>query len=197
MNYKTERHRVAGIQYYEKDFVKKLGKYNYDYDLTKKEIKEKYFDGDTIYQYVFDDSVIELVPEPDNPYDSNAIKVMISGVHVGYIKKGSCSRVRNLLNSPDLLKVNVSLYGGKYKYVFVYEDDDGEEKIDVENCESSYRADIDFYIKTSDEAPAAPEKKCHPSLPSENHPIIGRGVKLLILFAVLFLIALYIGARVL
>lgn len=199
MNYKIERHRVTGIQHYEKDFLKKLGHYNCDYDLTKKEIKEKYFDGDTIYQYTFYDSELELVPEPDNPYDSNAIKVMISGVHIGYIKKGSCSRVKNLLSSPDLLKVDVSLYGGKYKYVSIHEDDDGDEKTDVESRESSYRADIDFYIKTSDVSPGASvnyrSKEPRPAS-VEKHPVIGKGIKFLILFTVLFLTVLYILARI-
>jgi len=31
---------------------------------------------------------IQLVSEPSNPYDSNAIKVMLNDFHIGYISKG-------------------------------------------------------------------------------------------------------------
>lgn len=35
----------------------------------------------------------QLVPEPDNPHDKNAIKVVIRGVHVGYVPAVKCSEV--------------------------------------------------------------------------------------------------------
>ena len=30
---------------------------------------------------------VKLVPEPDNRYDSGAVKVVVRGVHVGYVPK--------------------------------------------------------------------------------------------------------------
>ena len=33
-------------------------------------------------------SRVDIVPEPDCPYDDNALKVVINGNHVGYLKKG-------------------------------------------------------------------------------------------------------------
>lgn len=34
-----------------------------------------------------------LVPEPRNPYDKNAVKVMVRGQHVGYVPADDCARV--------------------------------------------------------------------------------------------------------
>lgn len=30
-----------------------------------------------------------LVPDPDNPYDPNAVKVVIDGIHVGHLDRGT------------------------------------------------------------------------------------------------------------
>ena len=32
-------------------------------------------------------SFVELVPEPDNPYDANAVRVLLQGQKVGYVPK--------------------------------------------------------------------------------------------------------------
>lgn len=37
---------------------------------------------------------VTLVPEPDNAYDPNAIKVLWNGVHLGYIPKSETETVR-------------------------------------------------------------------------------------------------------
>ena len=47
------------------------------------------------------DTPIRLVPEPDNPYDSNAIAVYVEGpvlaYHVGYIPRNHCENVLVML----------------------------------------------------------------------------------------------------
>ena len=37
---------------------------------------------------------VDLVPEPDNAYDPNAIKVLWNGVHLGYIPKTETATAR-------------------------------------------------------------------------------------------------------
>ena len=34
----------------------------------------------------------ELVPEPDNPHDKFAVKVLVKGRHVGYLSRGNAKR---------------------------------------------------------------------------------------------------------
>lgn len=38
--------------------------------------------------------IVTLVPEPQNPYDANAIKVLHGDVHLGYIPKTETATVR-------------------------------------------------------------------------------------------------------
>ena len=108
---------------------------NEDYSMSKKEIIDSGKEDERIYKYEFDPVHVELIPEPDNPYDPKAIKVVIDGVHVGYIKKGSTSRVRNLLKAGG--KVSAEIKGGPYK-VLLYRYEDGEDWYDMETGETSY-----------------------------------------------------------
>lgn len=36
------------------------------------------------------DDPVDHLPEPDNKYDSNAIKLMCGGIHIGYMPKELC-----------------------------------------------------------------------------------------------------------
>ena len=69
---------------------------------------------------------VELIPEPDNPHDPNAVRVEVAGVHIGYIKAGSCSQVKNLLDAGASVKLS-EIHFGPAKWV--YEDDEGQLKI--------------------------------------------------------------------
>ncbi len=140
---KREHFRITGTQYYQDNFVEELGEYNYDYDETASALKEAYYDGDKIYQYDFLNLKAELVPEPDNEYDPNAVAVLANGIKVGHVKKGSCTRVKNLLKSPDFVGIEIEITGGKYKAI--YEDDNG--KLRVEREQSPYFVDIDILTR--------------------------------------------------
>ena len=104
-SYKYENHRVAGTSFHKKE-IESLGTYNYDYDLTKNEFQDSCMEGERVYQYEFDCSRVNLVPEPENKYDSNAIRVEVEGVHIGYIKKGSTSRIRKLMEK-DMIRLSI------------------------------------------------------------------------------------------
>jgi hypothetical protein len=41
----------------------------------------------------------ELVPEPDNPHDPFAVKVLIEGEHVGYLSRGNAKRLGKRLRA--------------------------------------------------------------------------------------------------
>lgn len=130
-NIKKEKHKIAGVSNYEKNF-KSLFSDNPLYDYTKKElIEEEYFEK--IYEQTSDIQHVDLIPEPDNPYDSNAVKVIFDDKHVGYIKKGSCSHIKKLLRSGCIKGIDGYLIGGKYKQLIEYEEEDDEEDDDEED----------------------------------------------------------------
>lgn len=165
MAHKTEKFRITGISYCINDIMDNLAEENDDYSLSKRELFEEYSDGDKIFKYEYNTTPLELVPEPENEYDPNAIKVMVNGTKVGYIKKGSTSHVKNLLASPDFSGKSIEIYGGKYKQIC---DDE------IETDEMDIRADLEIYTRIEasaipvEQKPAEPLKE-EPPKPVKNY----------------------------
>lgn len=141
--YKIENHHVAGTSFRQKD-IASLAYENYEYDMSKNELIDEFDENEKIYKYDFNPNKIELIEEPDNPHDPNAIKVVIDDVLVGYIKKNSCSRVRNLLHSNSIIKIDAEISGGPYKIIYCDYDDDKEK--DVYTVE---KGKDDFFVTVS------------------------------------------------
>lgn len=99
---KQTKFKVTGTKYYEKNILKLGEKNSYYSKVTKKNLESQ----GNIYKYIFNDSYqVDLINDTDNHVNPYAIKVLFNGIHVGYIKDGSLTRVRNLL------KDSYSLYG--------------------------------------------------------------------------------------
>lgn len=118
---KVVSHKVAGTSY-RQGAILAMGRKNPDYALTKKELLKRWPQGVTVYEYTFSPKKAELVPEPENPEDPKAIKVLVDGVHVGYIKAGSCAHIHRLLQENRIQKIVPTIVGGKYKAVYDYVD---------------------------------------------------------------------------
>ena len=147
---KFERHKVAGTSYH-MDAIMALAQENPDYDLTKREIIDDDLTDERIYQYTFADGPVELVDDPGNEYDPNAIKVLVAGQHIGYIKRGSTGRIHNLQRAGRVLGVTAEIYGGKYKVVICDDDDDGAEHYDMIRDESLYGAATEVLVRPEQE----------------------------------------------
>lgn len=111
-----EKHHVTGVQYY-LDNLMQFADENYAYTLSKKEMIDENFIDEREYQYCFYPKEIKLEPEPDNPHDPKAIKVLFDDLLVGYIKKGSCAHILKLINLNKIVKIDADIYGGKYKKI--------------------------------------------------------------------------------
>lgn len=127
-------HKVIGMPY-RMDSLMELAVDNPDYDMSKKEIIECGMEEERIWKYSFYPTRVELRPEPDNPYDPNAIKVIVDGQHIGYIKKGSCSRVLKAINENRIQRIECTIGGGPYK--IVEENDDYEYEMYRESADYS------------------------------------------------------------
>ncbi len=151
MNYKKERFKVTGISHYVNNIMDNLAYENDEYSLSNRELIEdhEYDDYYTrIFEYSFDDCNASLVPEPTCEYDSNAIRVEVKGILIGYVKRGSCTHVKNLLKSPYFDHIEVEIGGGKYKRL--YEDDD-KLKVEKDSCELF--ADLYIYTRQAEQEP--------------------------------------------
>ena len=113
-----ESYNVVGMSYHIPEFMP-AANINSDYSLSDQKILDKGLDNKRIMQYVFPFKHIELVEEPDNPYDKNAVKVLADGLMIGYIKKEECTHVKDMIRSGviDRVELETFLYGN-YKGVF-------------------------------------------------------------------------------
>lgn len=111
---KKQNHKVAGVKHYESNIMK-LAKKNPAYSYTKKEIVAKKLCCEYLYEYTFAPQKTALIPDPTNPHDPNAIKVVIDGQHVGYIKAGSCARILKLINENRIAGIQSKISGGAFQ----------------------------------------------------------------------------------
>lgn len=131
---KIKKYKVTGTSHYTENILT-LASDNLDYKLTKKEMINEGYENERIYKYEFYPLKTELIPEPDNPYDPNAVKVIIDDVLVGYIKSGSCSHILKIIKENRIVKITSEIGGGKYKYLGYDEDEDSYY---LENNDSPY-----------------------------------------------------------
>ena len=122
-NTKVVGHGVVGTSYRQKE-IQAMGRINPDYALDKRSLVKRWPDGVAVYEYTFSPKKAELVPEPENPHDPKAIKVLVDGVHVGYIKAGSCAHLHRLIRENRIQKIEPKIYGGKYKSLYCFDEYD-------------------------------------------------------------------------
>ena len=145
---KKENHYVAGVSYRPHE-IESLGSANNYFETNKSEMIEDGIIDEKIWEYSFNPQKVELVPEPDNEHDPNAIKVVIDGVHVGYIKRGSCAHIKKLIQEGKIEGIEAEIGGGRYKVV--YEDYDDENDKEVYRFEAgetdSYWVELTINVK--------------------------------------------------
>ena len=84
---------------------------------TSKEIKEELIFGGRFYKYLpFEIPDVEFIPEFDNKFDPNAVKIVVRGYHLGYVTKSKNRKVLRLTtdSNNEVIK-NAKIYGGDYK----------------------------------------------------------------------------------
>lgn len=115
--------------------------------LTKPQLIKNGLIDKNIYEYSFNPSSVLLVPEPENEHDPNAIKVIIDNVHVGYIKKGSCSHIKKLISSCAISSISAMIIGGRSKYVHCTDDAGSNESYIIDKSETDFRVEITLSLK--------------------------------------------------
>ena len=80
---------------------------------------------------------ISFVPEPDNKFDPNAIKVVSAEYgHLGYVPKAAIKAAKELLDKSNL-NINCTITGGKYKYY-----DEDEDKVLTDSWDYGLEVDV-------------------------------------------------------
>lgn len=103
--------------------IKSLGFENDEYRYTKRQIQVAGLEDEEIERLHFPDLAAALVPDPGNPHDANAIKVLLSGVFIGYIPAESAVRVKQLMDHGKISHVSARIVGGPYMVYDSVEDE--------------------------------------------------------------------------
>ena len=127
----VRKYTVKGVFAHENEIFHEMMIRNPEFDYTKSELRDCGAVNMNTYEWIPRDGMeVELVPEPDNKYDPNAVKVVVGGHHIGYIPKEKCLEVLELLSSGRIERMSYDLIGGKYKRV--------DEDYDFEKDKSTY-----------------------------------------------------------
>lgn len=118
----TNTYHVAGINFYQRN-VEELAEDNEEYSYSKKDILDYGLEDEKIYRYEFHPSDVQLEPEPDNEHDKNAVKVIVDGYQIGYIKKGSAVHILKQINAEQIVSIRAEIGGGPWK---ILEEEDDE-----------------------------------------------------------------------
>lgn len=155
MEPKSYRFRVAGTTFHESE-ISSIGLDNPDYSRSKKSLANDFMIDERIFQYEFYPRKCELVPEPENQHDSNAIRVDIDGVSVGYIGKQETDKVREILNTKEPVSFSAKITGGKYKIVEEADeiDDKGNSVYSISRDKAPYS--VLLTITVGEQKPAEP-----------------------------------------
>ena len=104
-----------------------------------------------VYRYTFDVQCVELVPEPTNPHDPNAIKIVMDGEHIGYIKRGNCTKILNQIRDGRIISVTGKITGGPWKGFtdFAGDIDDPDDRNDLKDCDLAEFPDEEFSAKVT------------------------------------------------
>ena len=136
--YVERTYHVAGTTFNE-NAILSLSSENPDYEMSKRDLIDSGMTDEKIWEYEFDPSNVELIPEPENPHDPNAVKVVVDGEHVGYIKKGSCKHILKLIAEDRILRIDCKMGGGNYKIVSEdYDDEKDKEVYTLERDKTNY-----------------------------------------------------------
>ena len=131
-----EDFRAVGVSYYETN-IRKLACQNPDWGKTAAQLLKAGKGDKRIFKDNYVNRPVKLVIEPDNPHDPNAVAVMVAGELVGYISREDNARVREILNSREVVNLSAFIGGGDYKII----QEDGE------TIRDSYGFSVKIWIK--------------------------------------------------
>ena len=108
--------KVNGL-FYHMENVEAIGQPNPDYKKTKSALIKEGKTEDKIYKTIYGIPMCELVREPDNEHDKNAIRVEVDHRLIGYISKRQNKALLKIMDEKKILTSDVMIVGGPYKMI--------------------------------------------------------------------------------
>lgn len=130
---------VAGVSKYQKA-IREHCLENDDYSMPKKEAIDFGMIDEPIYKYETSFGKVSLIPEPENKYDKNAIKVMRRDDLLGYVPADETEAVHRIISGE--YETDARVYAGPYK--IIREDDEENYTVEKENQNVGLRVTITY-----------------------------------------------------
>ncbi len=111
-----ETFEVPGA-YYHRTSIAKVANLNPDWRKTCKTLVKAGKVNKKIYRFERTTKAAELVEEPDNRHDKNAVMVKIDGETVGYISTEENLHVKDILKNKQVEEISATITGGEYKTI--------------------------------------------------------------------------------
>lgn len=110
-NYNKEVDAISGTINENREFIAKY-KYFSHFFVAGTQYREDRFEPMRVLRcltYGGETTDVELVREPDNKYDPNAVKVLVCGYFIGYIPKTASEEVSQLIDTGEKLTLSVDM----------------------------------------------------------------------------------------
>lgn len=116
---KSQRFILANTEEHMEDIME-LVDFNEDYDLKEKDLIEDCREDEKIYKYELNTKAIIAPISCEGGVEQ--LQVFVYNTHIGDIKKGSISRVKNILKK-DVQRIDAEVSGGEYKVLTIWDDE--------------------------------------------------------------------------
>ena len=103
--------------YYHRTSIAKVANPNPDWKKTCKSLIKAGKANQKIYRFERTTKTAELVEEPGNSHDPNAVMVTVEGEKVGYISADEALHVKEIMRQHCLKSVTAVITGGEYKTI--------------------------------------------------------------------------------
>lgn len=116
---KSQRFILTNTEEHMEDIME-LVDFNEDYNLKEKDLIEDCREDEKIYKYELNTKAIITPISCEGGVEQ--LQVFVYNTHVGDIKKGSISRVKNILKK-DVQRIDAEVSGGEYKVLTIWDDE--------------------------------------------------------------------------
>ncbi len=103
--------------FYHRTSIAKVANPNPDWRKTCKSLIKAGKANQKIYRFERTTKTAELVEEPNNPHDKNAVMVIVDGEKIGYIGADANLHVKSILKSKTVKSISATITGGEYKTI--------------------------------------------------------------------------------
>lgn len=113
---KIKEFRARGCSHYLHN-IQSLACINKDWKKKNDNIVSDGLASKKIYRYYYTNTPVNLIGEPTNPHDKNAIQVIVANKLIGYVPAEECLSVKNIFRKYEIKYISCFIGGGEFKVV--------------------------------------------------------------------------------